>query len=79
MFYGALSTDFSTACVEKCFEVVAEEGSEFRVRSTHKILNSELETIPRRLHPIARSFRKLDQALVAGENRLPALSVLRVP
>jgi hypothetical protein len=31
MFYGALSTDFSTACVEKCFKAVAEK--KFRVPS----------------------------------------------
>jgi hypothetical protein len=32
MFYGALSTDFSTACVEKCFEEVA--GRKFQVSSS---------------------------------------------
>jgi len=31
MFYGALSTDFSTACVEKCFELVAAEEIKLRI------------------------------------------------
>jgi len=31
MFYAALSTDFSTACVEKCFEEVAGRSFKFQV------------------------------------------------
>ena len=54
MFYGGLSTDFSTAYVEKCFELVAAEEIKPRICADER--ESETDRITQ-----LRSFISFDQ------------------